>query len=237
MSKIIIDKKNRRHFWKSGDLHIEEGTIKEKEIKRKCSKVSTHLGKILKKFDSKFPDIINEFKTGPAIIIPKDIGAIISNTGINSKSKIVDAGSGSGILAAYLSNITSNVTTYEINKKHFKISKANLKKIGSKAKIKNEDISKGISEKNLDLITLDLPDPEKILQHAVKSLKSGAYLVCYLPNITQVQELLKHTRNNHLILEKITETIEREWIIKDRICRPNHQMLGHTAFLAFFRKY
>jgi tRNA (adenine57-N1/adenine58-N1)-methyltransferase len=237
MSKIIIDKKNRRHFWKSGDLHIEEGTIKEKEIKRKCSKVSTHLGKILTKFDSKFPDIIHEFKTGPAIIIPKDIGTIISNTGVNSKSKIVDAGTGSGILAAHLSNITDNVTTYEANKKHFKIAKANLKKISSKAKIKNEDISKGIKEKNLDLITLDLPNPDKILSHATKSLKSGAYLVCYLPNITQVQELLKSAKNHQFILEKITETLEREWTINDKICRPKHQMLGHTAFLVFFRKY
>ena len=237
MSKIIIDKQNRWHFWKSGDLHLEEGVIKEKELKRKCSKVSTHLGKILKKFDSKFPDDIKSLSRGPAIINPKDIGTIISNTGINSKSKIVDAGAGSGFLAGYLSNITDNVTTYEKNRNHYIMAKKNLKKINPNVKIKNKDISEGISEKNLDLITLDLPNPEEVLPHAVKSLKSGAYLVCYLPNITQVQELLKHTKKHQLILEKITETLEREWTIKDRICRPKHQMLGHTAFLIFFRRY
>ena len=237
MSKIIIDKKNKRHYWESGDLHIEEGSITEKEIKKNCSTVSTNLGKVLHKFEAQFPDKVQDLKRGPATIIPKDIGTIIATTGINSKSKIVDAGSGSGILAAYLSNITDSVTTYEINKKHFKISKSNLKKIGSKAKIKNQDISEGIKEINLDLITLDLPEPGPILKHAHTSLKSGAYLVCYLPSITQVHELIKDSKKHNFILEKVSETLEREWPVKDKVCRPNHQMLGHTAFLVFFRKY
>jgi len=235
--KVLINSKGKRTLWKSGDIHTEEGTIKESKIKDSSSTVSTHQNKSLIKFDAKFTDIIKSLKRGPAVINAKDAGYIIANTGINSKSKIVDAGAGSGFLASYLSNITSNITTYEKNKVHFNIAKSNLNEINPKIKIKNKDISESIDEKDLDLITLDLPDPENILKHAEKSLKSGAYLVCYLPNITQVQSLIKESKSYNFILEKTIETIEREWIVQDRICRPENQILGHTAFLVFFRKY
>jgi tRNA (adenine57-N1/adenine58-N1)-methyltransferase catalytic subunit len=237
MSKILINKTGKRFFWKSNDLHTNEGMIKEKDIKSSKNKVKTNMNQEFIKFNSSFQDEINNLQRGPAVVIAKDAGSIIANTGINPKSKIVDAGSGSGFLAAYLSNISQNVTTYEKNTKHFNIAKANLKKLNSNAKIKNKDVSEAIDEKNLDLITLDLPEPSKILKHAEKSLKSGAYLVCYLPNITQVQELIKKSKSFNFYLEKTIETIERPWKITKEICRPEHQILGHTAFLVFFRKY
>lgn len=235
--KVLINSNGKRFLWKSGDLHTEDGIIKESDIKNRSVKIKSNISKELTKFEAGFQDQLKELRPGPATVNAKDAGTIIAQTGINSKSKIVDAGAGSGFLAAYLANITNNVTTYEKNKEHFKLAKSNLKKLAPKVKIKHKDISKGIDENNLDLITLDLPNPEDILKHAVKSLKSGAYLVCYLPNITQVQSLIKASEKYNLILEKALETIEREWTVQDRICRPNHQILGHTAFLVFFRKY
>ncbi|MBT6402295.1 methyltransferase [Candidatus Woesearchaeota archaeon] len=235
--KVLINSNGKRFLWKSGDLHTEDGIIKESDIKNRSNKIKSNVGKELIKFEGKFQDQLNELRSGPATVNAKDAGTIIAQTGINSKSKIVDAGSGSGFLSAYLSNITNNITTYEKNAKHFKIAKTNLKKIAPKVKIKNRDVFEGIDETNIDLITLDLPDPEKVLTHVENSLNSGAYLVCYLPSITQVQSLIKASEKHNLILEKVLETIEREWTVKDRVCRPNHQMLGHTAFLVFFRKY
>lgn len=235
--KVLINSNGKRFLWKSGDLHTEDGIIKETDIRKRSNKIKSNVGKELIKFEAKFQDQLSELRSGPATVNAKDAGTIIAQTGINSKSKVVDAGSGSGFLSAYLSNITTNITTYEKNNKHFKIAKTNLKQISPKIKIKNRDVFEGIDEKNLDLVTLDLPDPENMLGHVEKSLNSGAYLVCYLPSITQVQSLIQASKQHNLILEKVLETIEREWTIKDRVCRPNHQMLGHTAFLVFFRKY
>ncbi len=235
--KVLTNSKGKRFLWKSGDLHTEDGIIKESDIRSISNKIKSNIKKELIKFEAKFQDQLNELRPGPATINAKDAGTIIAQTGINSKSKIVDAGAGSGFLAAYLANITNNITTYEKNVEHFKLAKSNLKKLAPKVKIKNKDVSGGIDENNLDLITLDLPNPEDILTHATKSLNSGAYLACYLPNITQVQNLIQVSKKHNLILEKVLETIEREWTIKDRICRPKHQILGHTAFLVFFRKY
>ena len=235
--KVLTNTKGKRFFWKSGDLHTEDGIIKESDIRNRSNKIKSNIEKELIKFDAKFQDQLDDLTPGPATVNAKDAGTIIAQTGINSKSKIVDAGSGSGFLAAYLANITNNVTTYEKNTGHFKLAKGNLKKLAPKVKIKNKDVSEGIDEPNLDLITLDLPDPENILKHAESSLNSGAYLVCYLPSITQVQSIIKASKKYNFILEKAIETIEREWVVQDRICRPKHQILGHTAFLVFFRKY
>ena len=41
---------------------------------------------------------------------------------------------------------------------------------------------------------------------------------------------------NLTVLETI-EILERQWKIEDRIMRPEHEMLGHTAFLVFCRKF
>lgn len=235
--KVITNSKGKRFLWKSGDLHTEDGIIKESDIRNRSPKIKSSIKKELVKFEAKFQDQLKELRPGPATVNAKDAGTIIAQTGINSKSKIVDAGSGSGFLAAYLANITNNVTTYEKNTEHYKLAKSNLKKLSPKVKIKNKDVSEGIDETDLDLITLDLSNPEEILSHATKSLNSGAYLACYLPNITQVQSLIQASKKHNLILEKVLETIEREWTIQDRICRPKHQILGHTAFLVFFRKY
>lgn len=229
--KIIFDDKNK-YFWKGGDLHTSLGVIKEKEIKDGI--VESHLGKKFIVMDAGFVDKVNKIKRGPAIMLPKDIGLILSYTGINSKSKIVDAGSGCGVLAAFLGNISKNVVSYERRNDFLKIAKKNLDFLNVKVKLRNEDIYDGISEKNLDLITLDLKEPWRVLEHAKKSLKSGGFLVGYLPNITQVQRLVKEARG--FLVEKVVESIEREWIVEDLRVRPKNQIIGHTGFLVFLRK-
>jgi tRNA (adenine57-N1/adenine58-N1)-methyltransferase len=193
------------------------------------------LGKEFLIFDANFIDNIHQIKRGPATAHQKDIGNIITTTGIGAKSKVVDAGSGCGNLSSFLARIGCNVTTYEIKPDFYKIAKENIENLKLKIKIKNKDIYQGIDEKNLDLITLDLTEPWKVLPHAEKTLKSGAFLAAYLPTITQVIELVKNL-NNNFYLWKVSETLEREWHVENLKVRPKNQMLGHTAFLVFIRK-
>ncbi|MBI2498732.1 methyltransferase [Candidatus Woesearchaeota archaeon] len=229
--KVIIDSKGNKHYWDGGDLHTSFGVIKEKYIRNGV--VKSHLGKEFIVFDGGFVDKINKIKRGPAIMLPKDIGLILSYTGINSKSKVVDAGSGCGVLAGFLGNISKKVTSYEKNKDFFNLAKKNLEFLGIKVKLKNKDIYEGIDENDLDLITLDLNEPWKVLKHAKKSLKSGGFLVCYLPNINQVDLLVKEAMGFYV--EKVLENIEREWIVDDIRLRPKNLILGHTGFLVFLR--
>ena len=102
--------------------------------------------------------------------------------------------------------------------------------------LKHEDISKGIKEKNLDLITLDLPEPWQVTKHAEKSLKEGGYLVVYLPNLLQMQRFVLSLKGTSFKLLETVELLERKWFINEQIMRPEFQMLGHTGFMCFCRK-
>ncbi len=188
-----------------------------------------------------FTDYFKQMKRGPQIITLKDAGIISAYTGLCSGMKVLDAGIGSGALTAYMANIVKpkgKVYAYDIRKDFIKIAETNLKKMKllKYVTIKNKNVYKGIDEKVLDVITLDLSEPWKALKHAKKALKTGGFLVCYLPTITQASRLCKELQTAGMTLIKATKVIEHPWIIKGRIVRPETMIIGHTGFLIFARK-
>lgn len=229
--KLIITKEGRKYLKEDVNVSLSEGNIKLV----KFGKNKTHSGKIVYAIDPGFSDLVKKMKRGPAIVVNKDIGLIITETGINKDSTALDAGSGTGYLSAYLANICKKVTSYEYRKEFFNIAKENFEFLKlNNIEIKNKDIYKGIDEKNLDLITLDLMEPWKVLKSASKSLKLGGYLVCYLPTINQVIKLTDKIKEPFMIV-KTSEVIERKWVTDERI-RPESRLIGHTGFLVFIRK-
>ena len=231
--KIIFDKEGNKFFWKGGDFHTSNGVIKAAKIK--VGKIATHLGKELLCCEADFIDKTERIARGPAIMAKKDIGNILANIPIDKNTKMLDAGAGCGMLAAFLARHSSKVTSYESNEKHAAIAKKNWKLLEVDVKLKNKDIYQGIDEKNVDVITLDLQFPEKVLSHAQKSLKRGGYLVIFSPHISQVQEVMKQAKERFLHLKTI-ELIERKWIVEELRLRPEHMGLLHTGFVTFLRK-
>jgi tRNA (adenine57-N1/adenine58-N1)-methyltransferase len=218
----------------SKDFHTKEGTIKSKNFNK--SKVKTNKKVEFSVLDPQFIDIYEKIKRGAQIILLKDIGSIISETGINKNSKILDVGAGSGALSCYLAHITKEVVTYEIEENAIKITKKNIKLLNLKnIKIRKKDVYKGISEKNLDLITLDLKEPWKALSSAHKALKRGAFLVIYTPQITQALTCINKIKNKFIHI-KTKESAEREWRLEGKIAKPITPLISHTGFLTFLRK-
>ncbi len=177
---------------------------------------------------------IKKLKRGPQVILPKDIGIIITETGIGKNSKILEAGTGSGMLTSYLANISKKVITYEKRENFYELAKKNFTKLGFKnIKLVNKNISEA-NEKNIDVFILDLPNPHDYLDIAEKSLNKMGFLVCYLPSITQVQDLINNL--NNLRLTKVTEIIRRNWLFENQRIRPKSKIIGHTGFLVFLKK-
>jgi len=184
-----------------------------------------------------FPDFWENLIRGPQVIIQKDIGLILAKTGVNKESKVVDAGGGSGSLCLSLANVCKEVTVYEINPEHHSIIQKNIQQFNVKnLTLKHADVYKGIEETGLDLITLDLPEPWQVTKLAEKALKTGGYLVVYLPNLTQITSFIQSTKESRITILEIVELLERTWKIEDKIMRPEFEMLGHTGFLVFCRK-
>ncbi|MGE3267961.1 MAG: tRNA (adenine-N1)-methyltransferase [Chloroflexota bacterium] len=103
--------------------------------------------------------------------------------------------------------------------------------------IRERDIYEGIEETDVDRLVLDLPEPWRVIPHALDALRPGGVLACYSPSIIQVQrttEALVETRG--FAQTESLEVLYRPWHLKGQAVRPVQQMVSHTAFLTFSRR-
>ncbi len=197
-----------------------------------------------KKFWVLRPSVMDKLiglKRKAQIILPKDIAHIILYCSIQSGHNVLEAGVGSGALTTALASIvapTGKVVSYDTRQDFIEHAIKNLKTTGLEkyVKVLEKDVTKRISEKNLDAIILDIPNPWDAVAHAYKSLKVGGYLCCYSPLVSQLEQTVKEMRTHNFIEIKTFENIQREMIIGERGTRPSFDMLGHTGYLTFARK-
>jgi len=185
----------------------------------------------------RFPPILSNMKRGPAVIIPKDLGMVISYTGLGKTSKVVEAGAGSGFATIVLGNIAKNVVSYERKKEFAELVKDNVKKAGLKnVKVKTADVLEGIKEKGVDLVLLDMPEAQNAVKHAYLALAKGGYLVGFLPNMEQAKEFYLTAEKAKFDEVFMLESIVREYDVRIYGVRPKHVGLTHTAYLVFAQK-
>lgn len=199
--------------------------------------IKTHLGKEFVLVKPTVLDMFSKFTRGAQVILPKDIAIILAFTGVSTDSSVVDAGAGSGFLSIFLANYLTGgkVVTYEKDKRFVKITRGNIELSGlNNLKLKEKDISRGISEKNVDLITLDLQHPEKVVKHAHKALNIGGWLVVYAPTADEMMRASREMKK-YFSQIKIVENIVREWQ-NEKTVRPKTMGLMHTGWLMFGRK-
>jgi tRNA (adenine57-N1/adenine58-N1)-methyltransferase catalytic subunit len=197
-----------------------------------------------KKFWVLMPSVMDKLiglKRRAQIILPKDIAHILLYCSIQPGHNVLEAGVGSGSLTTALASIvapTGKVTSYDTREDFIEHSMKNLKtsNLEKYVTIKEKDVTKGISEKNLDAIILDIPNPWDAVAHAYKSLKVGGYICCYSPLVSQLEQTVNEMRKHNFIEIKTFENIQREMIIGERGTRPSFDMLGHTGYLSFARK-
>ena len=240
IEKIILHRKSKKIFLIKDlhdNFHTPFGTISKDDLLSSKETIKSDKGDLFTSISPSFADLYQHLQRGPQIMIQKDIGMIIAKTGVNNTSRVVDAGGGSGSLCLSLANVCKEVIVYEINPEHFDVVQKNGKMMGlQNICLKQENVYKGISETNVDLVTFDLPEPWLAIEHAEKALKTGGWLVVYLPNLLQVKEFIDSTKKTKIHVLETIELIERKWKIEDKIMRPEFEMLGHTGFLIFCRK-
>jgi tRNA A58 N-methylase Trm61 len=183
-------------------------------------------------------DLFESFKKGAQSMSLKDLSQIIAFTSLDKNSIVVAAGLGSGFSAFFFARFVKKVISYEVNKKHLKIAKKNIDK--SKLKnifIKEQDI-KDMKEKKVDLLLLDLPNPWDFL-FLEKNVKLNNYIVCYVPNLNQVFNVVNSVKENkNLFVERIITSQVIDWIVDDKRMKPFYNLFNyqHTGFMVFIRK-
>ncbi|MCX8179426.1 MAG: tRNA (adenine-N1)-methyltransferase [Candidatus Aenigmarchaeota archaeon] len=239
--RLIVGRKKYIVGLKGQKFNTHFGTIDINEVKKKKigEKIKTHLGEEFIILKPTFLDFLEKkFKRLPQIVMPQDACMILAYTGISPKSLIIDAGCGSGFLSIFLAYYCnqSKVVSYEINEKYANIARENAKLIGLKnLAIKQKDILLGIDEKNVDLITLDMKDAEKVVENCFNALKPGGWIAVYSPYIEQVKLVVKEIKKFSFTEIKTIESIKREWQVGE-YTRPKTLGLMHTGWLTFARK-
>ncbi|MDP8011989.1 MAG: tRNA (adenine-N1)-methyltransferase [Thermoplasmata archaeon] len=184
-------------------------------------------------------DILSNLEKGTQGINKKDIGTIIMKSGIKGDSRVVEIGIGSGFLTIsilfYL--VSGKLISYDISRKNAENVMEIAKHFGMEDKweFKIRDFKDGIDENNLDAIFVDIPEPWLNFENSMKALKPGGMFIAYLPNITQVRELLNRIERQEYYRAEIIEILERSWTYGRKELRPENFGLLHTSFIVFIR--
>lgn len=184
-----------------------------------------------------FSDEWKRLRRGAQIITQKDIGAIISQTGIGKESIVGEAGTGSGALACALANVCKKVYSYDVDEKAIDLGKQNACTLKlDNIKFTLQDVKTKHPEKNVDVFILDMKNSWEALKMTVPYVRIGGYIVSYNSSMPAVSEFVNTCRKrDDVLLVKTIEVMQREWNIKDFTARPR-DVVQHTGFLTFARR-
>ena len=244
-SIVLIDDKEIRYF-----VNTDENTLKIKGIGvfnpkdlvgKEYGSLITIGSKQYWAFQPSLEDKLRGLKRKAQIILPEDAALIIINCGIESGNTVVEAGIGSGSLTIALAHTVApngKIISYDLREDFIKHAFKNLKQsqIDHLVTAKNQDITQGIQEQHVDAVILDIPNPYDAVEHAYNSLKTGGYLCCYSPLISQVEQSVKLMHELPFIHIRTMENIKRNMVVQKQGTRPSFNMLGHTGYLTFARK-
>lgn len=240
---ILIDERGKKYLLNSAqDFHNDLGIIKKEDLQgsNPGDTIETHMGNHIKVVKADVNDLIELMQRRCSILLPKDIGIVISHTGLGCGDRVVDAGTGAGAIALHFANVVGNkgkVHSYEIREDFAQIAQSNIDQFQlNNVEIKNKDVKEGIDEKDVDLVFLDLPKPWEMLELVYEALKAGGWLAVYAPYIEQVQILHRIAKKVGFAEVTTIECILREIEVKVKGTRPKTRMVGHTGYLSFARK-
>jgi tRNA (adenine57-N1/adenine58-N1)-methyltransferase len=224
-----------------GKLHTHSGILDLSVLGERNfgDEIETHLGEKFKIMPFKPPDFFKHFKRGSTPIMPKDIGAIIAYTGMSPDSLILDAGTGSGMMAAYLSyfNKYGEVVTVEKRRDFAKIARNNFKL----ARLKNIHqitgdlifVADGF-KKEFDLIVLDMKGDIDFISRAKDILRISGYIAVYNPYFEATKRVY-----NTMIKEDFREVQAFEILRTDlefkRVGTRPVTRVWHTGFIVIGR--
>ena len=218
MKLLLIKTDGRQAFLadtQQKKFHCQYGVIDLSKAGKKITgrKTKSSLGYEFLVLEPAITDMLRKAKRGPQVIMPKDAASIIAETGVSSGWRCLDAGSGSGFLAIFIGSIVKpdgRVYTYEKNRNNFEIVKKNIEFCGLEKVIiaKNKD-AKEFTEKNLDLITLDMMHAEKLIKKCHAALKPGGWLCVYSPHIEQ-QIKARSAMQSGFVQLRTVQNIQRE---------------------------
>ena len=241
MSYLLVHD-DREYLRAPGDeLHTDLGVLDIPEDVEPGAVLETHLGEPFVVRRLRGPDLFNHFERTGAPMMPRDVGLVVGHAGIAAGDRVLDAGTGTGVLAAYLGRAHAEVTSYEIDAGFADVARENMRLAGvaDRVDVRTGDLTDCLDDAAeagpFDAITLDTGDAPAVVSAAPDLLAPGGHVAVYAPFVEHSRAAVEAAREAGLVDVETLETIQREMEFGDRGSRPSTAGVGHTGYLTFAR--
>jgi tRNA (adenine57-N1/adenine58-N1)-methyltransferase len=221
------------------EIHTDLGVVEAPEDPDPGETVESHLGEPFTVRELRGPDLFNHLERTGAPMMPKDIGLVVGHTGAAGGDRVLDAGTGTGVLAAYLGRLGADVTTYERDAEFADVARENMDLAGvaDTVDVRTGDVTDHLDDlAGFDLVTLDTQNAPEVVAEADDLLVSGGYLAVYSPFVENARDAKLAAEDAGLANVEAVETIQREMDFDERGSRPSTAGVGHTGYLIFARQ-
>jgi len=235
--KYMVEVKRGKQF------HSSEGYVDLGELigKPYGTRIRTNTGSLWVAAKPTILDHVLNFPRITQIVYPKDLGYIILMSGVRCGSRVVEGGTGTGVLTTMLAYYVApqgKVYSYDIDEGHLEAAAKHLEELGLRefVELKHGDLTEEIEEESVDAVILDIPTPWLAVANAKKALRDGGALVSISPTIEQVIETVEALREEGFAEITTVEILLRTLRVRRGMTRPEHLMHAHTAYITTARK-
>ncbi|WP_423745948.1 methyltransferase domain-containing protein (plasmid) [Haladaptatus sp. SPP-AMP-3] len=237
---VLLVHGDREYLRNPGEeLQTDLGVLTVPEDVQPGDVLATHLDEEFTVRRLRGPDLFHHFERTGAPMLPRDIGLVVGETGVAAGDRVLDAGTGTGVLAAYLGRIGGEVVTFERKEDFAEVARDNIEMadVADAVEVRTGDITDNLDELGeFDVLTLDTPDAAEVVAHAPDLLADGGSLGVYAPFVESARDVEAAAREANLDDVRTIETIQREMDFDERGTRPSTSPVGHTGYLTFARK-
>ena len=245
----LSDPKGRLHtvtLEAGKQFHTHRGAIEHDALigAPEGSVVSSSAGTLYLALRPLLVDFVLSMPRGAAVIYPKDAAQIITMGDIHPGATVLEAGAGSGSLTCALLRAvgpSGRVISYEIRDDHAEVAERNVTTFFGERpdnwELRIGDAADHEASESVDRVILDMLSPWEVLAPMAAALHPGGVLIGYVAATTQVSRLVEALREAGGFTEPAAwETFMRGWHVVGLAVRPEHRMIGHTAFLVSARR-
>jgi tRNA (adenine57-N1/adenine58-N1)-methyltransferase catalytic subunit len=245
----ITDPKGRQHtvILEAGkQFHTHRGAIEHDALigRPEGSVITSTSGTPYLAMRPLLADFVLSMPRGAAVVYPKDAAHIVTLGDIHPGAVVLEAGSGSGALTCSLLRAvgpSGRVVSYENRADHAEVAARNVETFyGCRPlnwTLRVTDIADHPADEVADRVVLDMLSPWEVLPQVSDALRPGGVLVGYVATTTQLSRMVEALREHGGYTEPVAwESLIRGWHVVGLAVRPEHRMIGHTAFLVMARR-
>ncbi|WP_420821638.1 tRNA (adenine-N1)-methyltransferase [Pseudonocardia acidicola] len=243
----LTDPKGRKYtltLEPGGQYHTHRGGLAHDDLigKPEGSVITSPVGTPYLALRPLLADYVLSMPRGAQVIYPKDAAQILMWGDVFPGARVLEAGAGSGALTCSLLQAVGpegSVISYEIREDHAEHADRNVRRffgdVPPNWSLRIGDLNTHVGE--VDRVVLDMLAPWDVLETVAKALIPGGVLVGYVATTTQLSRLMEALREQQCWTEpQAWESLVRPWHVVGLAVRPEHRMIGHTAFLVTARR-